>query len=112
VPILNRRAGGHGAVHLDRGVHRPDVLWIRRFVLFHDKQHPNRMGEPEVVRFLRKFISHLALERHVAASTQDQIPPDSSAFPLSQVFPAFTQNGFCPLSQGQHPVLQILDGQR
>jgi len=44
------------------------VAWIRRFVLFHDKQHPNQMAEPEVVRFL----SHLAVEEHVSPSAQIQ----------------------------------------
>ena len=44
------------------------VHWIRRFILFHGKRHPREMGEPEVARFL----SYLASERRVAASTQDQ----------------------------------------
>ena len=42
--------------------------WIRRFILFHSKRHPRDMGEKEVTAFL----SHLASERHVAASTQNQ----------------------------------------
>jgi integron integrase len=44
------------------------VHWIRRFILFHGKRHPREMGPREVTRFL----SHLATERHVAASTQNQ----------------------------------------
>ena len=44
------------------------VHWIRRFILFHDKRHPQDMGAAEVGRFL----SHLATERNVAASTQNQ----------------------------------------
>jgi integron integrase len=44
------------------------VGWIRRFILFHDKRHPEDLGEPEVSRFL----SSLATERRVAASTQNQ----------------------------------------
>lgn len=44
------------------------VHWIRRFVLFHDKRHPAQMGEPEVARFL----THLAVDRHVAPATQNQ----------------------------------------
>jgi integron integrase len=44
------------------------VDWIRRFILFHGKRHPLEMGEPEVVAFL----NHLAVQRDVAASTQNQ----------------------------------------
>ena len=44
------------------------VDWITRFILFHRKRHPASMGAPEV----RAFLSHLAVERHVAASTQRQ----------------------------------------
>ena len=44
------------------------VGWIRRFILFHGKQHPLEMGEAEV----GIFLSNLAVEEHVAASTQNQ----------------------------------------
>ena len=44
------------------------VHWIRRFILFHGKRHPAEMKETEVAAFL----SHLASERRVAASTQTQ----------------------------------------
>jgi integron integrase len=44
------------------------VYWIRRFILFHDKRHPETMGGPEV----EKFLSYLAVERNVSASTQNQ----------------------------------------
>jgi integron integrase len=42
--------------------------WIKRFILFNDKRHPKKMGEKEISR----FISHLAVNRKVAASTQNQ----------------------------------------
>ena len=41
--------------------------WIKRFILFHGKRHPKDMGEPEV----RAFLTHLAVHRRVAASTQN-----------------------------------------
>jgi Phage integrase, N-terminal SAM-like domain len=44
------------------------VQWAKRFILFHAKRHPLEMGEPEVVAFL----THLAIQRDVAASTQNQ----------------------------------------
>src|SRR2546428_2808660 len=44
------------------------VQWIRRFILFHDKRHPQAMGAAEVQRFL----TDLAVTRQVAAATQNQ----------------------------------------
>ena len=44
------------------------VDWARRFILFHDKRHPRSIGAPEV----EAFLSHLATERKVSASTQNQ----------------------------------------
>jgi site-specific recombinase XerD len=42
--------------------------WIRRYILFHHKRHPNEMGEREIT----EFLTHLAVDKHVAASTQNQ----------------------------------------
>jgi hypothetical protein len=42
--------------------------WIRRFILFHGKRHPLEMAEAEVT----EFLTHLAQDCHVAASTQNQ----------------------------------------
>ncbi len=44
------------------------VQWIRRYILFHNKRHPNEMGVPEI----EAFLTHLAVQEHVAASTQNQ----------------------------------------
>jgi integron integrase len=44
------------------------LQWIKRFVLFHGKRHPRHMGEAEVTAYL----NHLAVNRTVAASTQNQ----------------------------------------
>ena len=44
------------------------VGWIRRYILFHNKQHPKDMGGAEV----EAFLTHLAVEGHVSASTQNQ----------------------------------------
>src|SRR6266700_3856002 len=44
------------------------LQWIRRFILFSGKRHPRHLGAKEVTAFL----NHLALERRVAASTQNQ----------------------------------------
>ena len=44
------------------------VFWVRRFVVFHGKRHPDTMGLAEV----KSFLSYLAITRRVAASTQNQ----------------------------------------
>ena len=44
------------------------VHWIKRFIFFHNKRHPAEMGEREIAQFL----SNLASELHVSASTQNQ----------------------------------------
>lgn len=54
--------------HLSLRTEEAYVGWIRRFILFHDKRHPNVMGAPEV----EAFLTHLAVDRQVSASTQNQ----------------------------------------
>lgn len=44
------------------------VDWVRRYILFHNKRHPRDMGGPEI----EAFLTYLAVERNVAASTQTQ----------------------------------------
>ncbi len=44
------------------------VQWIRRYILFHNKRHPQEMGKAEI----EAFLTHLAVEGQVAASTQNQ----------------------------------------
>ena len=43
------------------------VDWILRFIRFSGKKHPKDMGKPEI----EKFLIHLAINRNVAASTQN-----------------------------------------
>ncbi|MDK1030268.1 MAG: phage integrase N-terminal SAM-like domain-containing protein [Anaerolineae bacterium] len=42
--------------------------WVRKFILYHNKRHPRDMGPKEI----NAYITHLALKKHVAASTQNQ----------------------------------------
>jgi len=44
------------------------VSWVKRFILFHGKRHPQEMGKPEI----ETFLSYLAVNLNVAASTQNQ----------------------------------------
>ena len=44
------------------------VHWVRRFVLFHSRRHPITMGDAEI----REFLTHLAVDCHIAPATQNQ----------------------------------------
>jgi site-specific recombinase XerD len=44
------------------------VQWIRCYILFHSKRHPKEMGKAEI----EAFLTHLAVEGQVSASTQNQ----------------------------------------
>jgi integrase len=66
--LLDRVRVAIRARHYSRRTEKAYVAWIRRYIVFHDKRHPADMGAPEVTRFL----SSLAVEGNVAASTQNQ----------------------------------------
>jgi integrase len=59
------------ARHYSRRTEKAYVAWIRRFILFHGKRHPAQMGAPELTRYL----SWLAVEGNISASTQNQALP-------------------------------------
>ena len=44
------------------------VDWTKRFTFFNHKRHPKDMGKTEIT----EFLNYLAMERKVAASTQNQ----------------------------------------
>src|SRR4051812_3232290 len=54
--------------HYSIRTERAYLDWIKRFILFHGKRHPVEMGADEI----RQFLSHLAVGKAVAASTQNQ----------------------------------------
>jgi integron integrase len=66
--LLDRVRATLRARHCSLRTEKAYVAWIRRFILFHGKRHPAEMGAGEITRFL----SALAIERNVAASTQNQ----------------------------------------
>jgi integrase len=66
--LLDRVREANRLRHGSRSTEKSYVGWIRRFILFHGKRHPAEMGAPEVTQFL----SALAVEGQVAASTQNQ----------------------------------------
>jgi len=55
-------------MHYSRRTEVAYVSWIRRFILFHEKRHPLDMGASEA----EQFLSWLASEKSVSASTQNQ----------------------------------------
>ena len=54
--------------HYSIRTERQYVQWVKRFILFHGKRHPRDMGASEV----EAFLTHLAVEGNVSASTQNQ----------------------------------------
>jgi hypothetical protein len=48
------------------------LYWIKQYILFHNKRHPNELGGLEI----DQFLTHLAVEKRVAASTQNQALSD------------------------------------
>lgn len=54
----------HYSIHTEEAY----VHWIKRFILYHNKCHPQEMNSPEI----EQFLTHLAVEKNVAASTQNQ----------------------------------------
>jgi len=56
------------AKHYSRRTEQSYTHWVKRFILFHGKRHPNDMGASEV----EAFLSSLAVDRNVSASTQRQ----------------------------------------
>jgi integron integrase len=53
--------------HMSLSTERAYLDYIRRFIKFHNKRHPRNMGAEEV----RAFLSHMAIEGKVSASTQN-----------------------------------------
>ncbi len=44
------------------------IDWVRRYILFHDKRHPRELGAAQI----EAFLTYLATQRQVSASTQNQ----------------------------------------
>jgi integron integrase len=66
--LLDQVRGLARAKHFSIRTERSYIHWIVRFIRFHGVKHPNTMGAPEV----EAFLTHLAVENQVSASTQNQ----------------------------------------
>lgn len=54
--------------HYSLKTERSYISWIRRFISYHKMRHPREMGKYEI----ESFLTHLAVDRKVASSTQNQ----------------------------------------
>ncbi|GAA3915409.1 phage integrase N-terminal SAM-like domain-containing protein [Litoribacillus peritrichatus] len=52
--------------HYSKRTEESYCQWIRRYILFHNKQHPKHMNESHI----EAFLSYLAIQRDVSPSTQ------------------------------------------
>lgn len=68
LPLLDRVREEIRKRHYSLRTEEAYVAWIRRFVIFHGCRNPEDMGGADV----EKFLSHLAVSREVAPSTQNQ----------------------------------------
>ena len=66
--LLDRVRAEIRARHYSRRTEEAYVHWIRRYIVFHGKQHPSYLVAADVTAFL----ASLAIEKSVAASTQNQ----------------------------------------
>jgi integron integrase len=66
--LLDQVAAKMRLGHYSKRTEAAYLDWIRRFILFHNKRHPREMGAVEI----EAFLTHLAVEGRVAASTQNQ----------------------------------------
>ncbi len=66
--LLDRVRDSIRTRHYSPQTEKAYVQWIRRFILFHGKRHPEQMGAAEI----GAFLTHLAVKEGVSASTQNQ----------------------------------------
>ncbi len=66
--LLERLRSAVRARHYSLRTEQSYTAWVKRFILFNGKRHPDELGEREI----NAFLSSLATDGHVAASTQNQ----------------------------------------
>lgn len=66
--LMDRLRAALRVKHYSLSTERTYVQWVRRYILFHGKRHPADMGAAEV----EAYLSHLAVQGQVSASTQNQ----------------------------------------
>jgi hypothetical protein len=66
--LLDRMRNAIRSHHYSASTEKAYITWARRFILFHNKRHPNEMGESEV----NPFLTHLAVKERISSSTENQ----------------------------------------
>jgi len=66
-PFLNQIQEVIRLKHMSRSTEKSYLYYILDFINFQDQRHPSEMGADEV----RAYLSHLAIQKNVAASTQN-----------------------------------------
>ena len=79
------------------------VAWIRRFILCHQKRHPRSMGATEI----RAFLTHLAVQRNIASSTQNQALSACAAFISTICLMASARLNYLPHCRANTPMRPV-----
>jgi integron integrase len=66
--LLDRLRQALRSRHYSRRTEKTYVAWVKRFIYYHNVKHPAEMAEAEI----NMFLTHLAVEDNVSASTQNQ----------------------------------------
>ncbi len=66
--LLDQLSNALRSRHYSKRTEKAYCQWVKRFIQFHDLRHPAEMGETEI----NAFLTYLAVEQKVAASTQNQ----------------------------------------
>ena len=66
--LLDRLCEALRVRHYSRRTEQTYCHWVKRFIFFHDKRHPQEMAEPEI----NAYLTHLAVKERGSASTQNQ----------------------------------------
>jgi site-specific recombinase XerD len=66
--LLDQLRDAIRAKHYSYRTEQTYIDWCKRYILYHEKRHPAEMGVPEI----QAYITYLATDQQVAASTQNQ----------------------------------------
>jgi len=66
--LLDQVRGALRVRHYSYDTEKSYIRWIKQYIFFNGKRHPSELGETDV----NLFLTHLAIQKNVAASTQNQ----------------------------------------